>query len=94
MFTPAAMAGHVAWLPIATLPDHAIPDSYRADRHPIHAPFNTPRARTRKCAQDPFVSPYDRRWMVSDAGELRFRCRRLIVELEAHRPYRPVSINI
>ena len=48
----------------------------------------------RKCAQDLFVIHYDHRQIISDAGELRFQCRRLIVELEVHRPYRSASINI
>ncbi len=51
-------------------------------------------ARMRKGAQDLFVGRYDHRLKVADDGGLRFRRRRSILDLEALRPQRSVSIII
>lgn len=51
-------------------------------------------ARLKKGAQDLFIGHYDHRLKVAGNGELRFQRRRSILDLEALRPQRSVSIII
>jgi p-cumate 2,3-dioxygenase beta subunit len=65
-----------------------------ADSGTIRLAANFMIARMKKGAQDMFIGHYDHLLKVVDDGELRYQRRRSVLDLEALRPQRSVSIII